>query len=174
MKWQASAGAPNLPFMKNKVNTSEVGAEQVTKQTTTQKAEAIYLGIDLHKATIMITRIVDHSTPQPAQKFRWDQFWPFVQKQGTLAKKVYALYEAGAFGFWVARQLQAMNVEAYVGHPEKLDPHHKRVQTDKLDRANWPTSCNATCWEINGPWWWFIFRRKPRNNNGWKAGIGAA
>jgi transposase len=117
----------------NQSNTSEVRAEQVTNKPTTVLPEAIYLGVDLHKATITITRIIDHSTPQPAQKFTWDKFWAFAEKQTTLAKKVYAVYEAGAFGFWVARQLKAMGIESFVVHPEKLDPQHKRVQTDKLD-----------------------------------------
>ena len=60
-------------------------------------------------------------------------FWRFVEKQLSLARKVYAVYEAGAFGFWPARQLQGFGTECYVVHPEKLDPRHKRVQTDKLD-----------------------------------------
>lgn len=114
-------------------NTSEVRAEQATN-TTTVLPETIYLGIDLHKATITITRIIDHATPQPAQKFTWDKFWVFAQKQTTLAKKVYAVYEAGAFGFWVARKLKDdLGIECFVVHPEKLDPQQKRVQTDKLD-----------------------------------------
>jgi transposase len=95
--------------------------------------EAIYLGVDLHKETISVTRIIDHSTPQPAQRLDWVQFWRFVRKQLSLAKKVYAVYEAGAFGFWVQRKLKEKGVQCFVCHPEKLDPHHKRVQTDKLD-----------------------------------------
>jgi transposase len=113
-------------------NTSEVGAEQATN-TTAVLPEVIYLGIDLHKATNVVTRTIDHATPQPAQKFTWDKFWAFAQKQTTLAKKVYAVYEAGAFGFWVARKLKGLGIECFVVHPEKLDPQHKRVQTDKLD-----------------------------------------
>ncbi len=115
-----------------KTNTSEVRAEQVTN-VSTQPAEAIYLGVDLHKATICVTRIIDRSTPQPAQNFNWDQFWRFLGKQLPLAKKVYAVYEAGAFGFWVQRKLKELGVEAYVVHPEKLDPRNKKVQTDRLD-----------------------------------------
>lgn len=116
------------------VNTSEVRAEQATNAAVLP--EAIYLGVDLHKATITLTRIIDHSTPQPAQKFSWEAFWAFTQKQTALARKVYAVYEAGAFGFWVARRLQAMGIECLVAHPEKLDPHHKRVQTDRLDSGH--------------------------------------
>jgi transposase len=115
-------------------NTSTVRGEQVTNNVvSTALPESIYLGIDLHKASITVTRILDHSTPQPAQKFDWGRFWVFAEKQTTLAKNVYACYEAGAFGFWVARKLKKMGIECFVVHPEKLDPHHKRVQTDKLD-----------------------------------------
>jgi transposase len=111
------------------INTPEVRAGQVTNTLP----EAIYLGVDLHKQSIWITRIIDHSTAQPAQQFGWESFWRFVARQLTLAKKVYAVYEAGAFGFWPARRLRALGVEGYVVHPEKLDPRHKRVQTDRLD-----------------------------------------
>ena len=110
-------------------NTSEVRAEQVANGLY----NAIYLGCDLHKDRIVLTRILDHGTPQPAQQFTWDGFWRFVEKQLRLARKVYAVYEAGAFGFWPARKLQGLGTECYVVHPEKLDPRHKRVQTDKLD-----------------------------------------
>lgn len=114
------------------LSTSEVRAEQATNTLP----EAIYLGADLHKKSITVTRIIDHATAQPAQKLSWDQFWAFAQKQTTLAKKVYVNYEAGAFGFWVARKLKSMGIECYVVHPEKLDPQHKRVQTDKLDSGH--------------------------------------
>lgn len=116
------------------IHTSEVRAEQVT--STSVLAEVIYLGVDLHKASITVTRIIEHSTAQPAQKFTWEKFWAFTQKQTALAKKVYAVYEAGAFGFWVARRLQTLGIECLVAHPEKLDPRHKRVQTDKLDSGH--------------------------------------
>jgi transposase len=115
-----------------KPNNSEIRAEQVTKP----QYEAIYLGCDLHKDTIMQTRIIDHAAPQPAQRLDWAQWFKSVQKQCQLAKKVYVVYEAGAFGFWPARQLKAMGVECYVAHPEKLDPRHKRVQTDRLDSGH--------------------------------------
>lgn len=111
------------------IHTSEVRAEQ----DTNAQAEAIYLGADLHKQTICVTRIIDHATAQPAQRFSWDVFWRFVAKQRSLAKKVYIVYEAGAFGFWPARRLKELGLEAFVVHPQKLDPRHKRVQTDRLD-----------------------------------------
>jgi transposase len=117
--------------MKNQLtkNNSEIRAEQVTNV----QPEAIYLGADLHKKTVVVTRIIDHGTPQPAQSFTWAAFWCFAKKQLSQAKKVYVVYEAGAFGFWAQRQLSQMGMECFVIHPEKLDPRQKRVQTDKLD-----------------------------------------
>ena len=129
--WQAerTCATPASLMNNNKFNTSEVGAEQVANA----QYEAIYLGADLHKATIRVTRIIDGSTPQPAQRFTWEQFWRFVEKQIAQAKKVYVVYEAGAFGFGPCRRLQKLGADGYVVHPEKLDPRGKRVQTDKLD-----------------------------------------
>jgi len=103
------------------------------EQAPAVQFEVIYLGCDLHKQSITVTRILDHGTPQPAQRFTWQAYFEWVQKQTALGKKVYAVYEAGAFGFWVARKLKDLKVECYVVHPEKLDPRQKRVQTDKLD-----------------------------------------
>jgi hypothetical protein len=60
--------------MKNtnkQIDNSEVRAEQVTNA----KYEAIYLGADLHKESISVTRIIDHGTPQPAQRLSWEGFW---------------------------------------------------------------------------------------------------
>jgi transposase len=113
----------------NRIDNSEARAEQVTSS----QCEAVYLGVDLHKQLSSVTRILDHGTPQPAQRLSWEQFWRFVGRQFCLARKVYVVYEAGAFGFWPCRKLKAMGAECFVVHPEKLDPQHKRVQTDRLD-----------------------------------------
>jgi len=130
--WQASAPALHLPIMNNKsTNTAEVRAAQVASKSY----DRICLGVDLHKASITVTRIIDGSTPDAARRFSWDGFWKFVNKQRSLAKQVCVVYEAGAFGFWPCRQLQQKGVECYVIHPEKLDPRQKRVQTDRRDSA---------------------------------------
>lgn len=114
----------------NKTNTSEIRAEQAANAAS---YDAVYLGVDLHKESISVTRIIDHGTAQPAQRFTWEAFWKWVQKQIPLARKVHVVYEAGAFGFWVCRKLKELGADCFVVHPEKLDPRHKRVQTDKTD-----------------------------------------
>lgn len=119
--------------MMKKTNKETSNSEIRAEQVTSAQYEAIYLGVDLHKQSISVTRIIDHSTPQPAQRFGWEGFWRFLSKQVQLAKKVHVVYEAGAFGFWPCRKVREMGAECFVVHPEKLDPQHKRVQTDKLD-----------------------------------------
>ena len=89
---------------KQKVNTSEVRAEQAASK----KHQAIKLGLDVHAASIVVGRIFDHSAPQPAQKFTPAQFLVWIKTQLALAETVHSCYEAGATGFVLHRQLAAL------------------------------------------------------------------
>jgi transposase len=110
---------------------------QPSAQTQPSQASLIYqeifLGLDTHSQHIRVVRQIDGSNPQPAQRFSWDALLAFAKKQLTLARKVYAVYEAGAFGFGLQRQLRGLGISCEVIKPCKLDPHHRRVQTDKTD-----------------------------------------
>jgi transposase len=119
-----------------KANNSEVRAEQVANSAANAQFDHIYLGIDLHKKSIGVTRIVDGATPEAARRLSWDKFWEFAQKQKGQARQVHAVYEAGAFGFWPCRKLKEAGIDAWVVHPEKLDPRQRRVQNDRLDSLN--------------------------------------
>jgi len=119
---------------KHKTNTSEIRAEQVTNTAVSNpEYDHIYLGVDLHKKSITLTRIIDGATPEKARQLSWERFWEFVDKQLRLAREIHVVYEAGAFGFWLCRRLQAMGAQCWVIHPEKLDPRQRRVQNDRLD-----------------------------------------
>jgi transposase len=100
---------------------------------TGQTYDEIFLGLDVHSEHIRVVRQIDGSSPQPAQRFTWENILSFIQKQLGLAKKVYAVYEAGAFGFHLQRAIQALGPTCYVIKPTKLDPQNRRVQTDKTD-----------------------------------------
>lgn len=133
--WQATARAIQPANSMNntiKGNTSEVRAEQVTNA----QFDHIYLGVDLHKKSITLTRIVDGATPEQARQMSWEKFWKFAQEQRELGRQVHVIYEAGAFGFWPCRKLQQMGLDCWVVHPEKLDPRCRRVQNDRLDALN--------------------------------------
>jgi transposase len=113
----------------HKSNTSEVRPQQVTNR----QFDRIYLGVDLHKKSITTTRIVDGATPERPRQFSWEKFWEFCSEQLKLARQVYVVYEAGAFGFWPCRKLRELGAQCWVMHPEKLDPRHRRVQNDGRD-----------------------------------------
>jgi transposase len=113
-------------------NNSDVRAEQAT----IPQFDHIYVGVDQHKKTIMLTRIVDGATPEYGRQMSWQKFWEFVEQQRKLAGHVHVVYEAGAFGFWPCRKLQGMGIQCWVVHPERLDPRHRRVQNDRLDSLN--------------------------------------
>jgi transposase len=114
---------------KQQSNTSEVRAEQAASK----KHQTIKLGLDVHADTIVVVRILDHSAPQPAQKFAPAKFLEWVRTQLAQAQAVHSCYEAGPFGYGLHRQLLRLGVENRVTQPVCLDEHHKGVNHDKSD-----------------------------------------
>jgi transposase len=100
---------------------------------TQVRIQQLKLGVDWHADHFRVARMCDGLSPQPAQRFTPATFLSFVQKQLTLADQVFVVYEAGPGGFHLHRQLTALGVRAFVVHPEKLDPRHTGVITDKTD-----------------------------------------
>lgn len=110
-------------------NTSEVRAEQVASK----KHQTIKLGLDVHADTIVVVRILDHSAPQPAQKFSPARFGEWVKTQLPLAEAVHSCYEAGPFGYGLHRTLTGLGVRNLVTQPVCLDERHTGVNHDKSD-----------------------------------------
>ena len=108
---------------------SEVRAEQAASK----KYQTIKLGLDVHADTIVVVRILDHSAPQPAQKFTPAQFRRWVKTQLALAEQVHSCYEAGPFGYGLHRELIELGVHNLVVQPVCLDEQHKGVNHDKSD-----------------------------------------
>jgi len=114
---------------KQNCNTSEARAEQAASK----KYQTLKLGLDVHADTIVVVRILDHSAPQPAQKFTPAGFLEWVKTQLTLADRVHSCYEAGPFGYVLHRELVRLGVHNVVVQPVCLDEHHKGVNHDKSD-----------------------------------------
>jgi transposase len=110
-------------------NTSEVRAEQAASK----KLQTLKLGLDVHADTIVVVRILDHSAPQPAQKFTPAKFLAWIKTQLPLAEAVHSCYEAGPFGYVLHRELVALGVHNLVVQPVCLDEPHKGVNHDKSD-----------------------------------------
>jgi transposase len=108
-------------------------AEVQDNLSVSKTHDIIKLGIDWHARQYRVVRIIDNAGPEPAQRFAPEGFLRFARKQLKLAGQVCSCYEAGAGGFVLHRQLQALGVKNYVVHPRKLDRANKRVQNDKLD-----------------------------------------
>jgi transposase len=111
---------------------SEVRAEQAASKTT-KPNQTIKLGLDVHADTIVVVRILDHSAPQPAQKFTPAKFIAWVQTQVKLADRVHSCYEAGPFGYGLHRDLIQRGVQNVVVQPVCLDERHTGVNHDKSD-----------------------------------------
>src|SRR5947207_7701145 len=108
---------------------SEVRAEQAASK----KYQTIKLGLDVHADTIVVVRILDHSAPQPAQKFTPAKFKEWVKTRLRLAAAVHSCYEAGPFGYGLHRYLVQLGIQNVVVQPVCLDEHHKGVNHDKSD-----------------------------------------
>jgi len=115
---------------KHNSSTSQARGEQVANKT---QAQTIKLGLDVHADTIVVVRILDHSAPQPAQKFSPAKFREWVQTQLQQAAEVHSCYEAGPFGFQLHRELLALGVRNVVVQPVCLDERHTGVNHDKSD-----------------------------------------
>jgi transposase len=113
-------------------NNSEVRAEQAASKTT-KLYQTIKLGLDVHADTIVVVRILDHSAPQPAQKFTPAKFREWVKGQVKLAEAVHSCYEAGPFGYVLHRELVQIGVQNVVVQPVCLDERHTGVNHDKSD-----------------------------------------
>lgn len=118
--------------MKTKLNHA-LKTTTLPNPETQARIQQLKLGVDWHADHFRVVRMCDGQSPQPAQRFTPASFLPFVQKQLTLADQVFVVYEAGPGGFHLHRQLTALGVTAFVVHPQKLDPRHKGVVTDKTD-----------------------------------------
>ena len=114
---------------KQNLNTSEVRAEQAANK----KYQTIKLGLDVHADTIVVSRILDNSAPQPAQTFHPEKFLVWVKSQVAQADAVNSCYEAGPFGFVLHRRLSKVGVKNLVVQPVCLDEQHKGVNHDKSD-----------------------------------------
>ena len=126
---ERKCATPTNDMNKLNSNTSEVRAEQAASK----KLQTLKLGLDIHAESIVVVRILDHSAPQPAQKFTPAKFLPWVKSQLGLAQAVHSCYEAGPFGYGLHRQLTELGVQNIVAQPVCLDERHKGVNHDKSD-----------------------------------------
>jgi transposase len=106
---------------------------RVKGPTVEQPADHIKIGVDVGLRKYAVCRQVDGSLQEPAQMKSPEIFKEWVLKQKTLAKKVTVCYEAGLFGFALARWLVEQQIDCLVMAPMRLDEKGRRVENDKLN-----------------------------------------
>jgi transposase len=100
--------------------------------------------IEMSQSKWLVSAVVPGIERQPLKKLDPDEEalrkllhrWRNEAGQaGREIKRIAVAYEAGRDGFWLARWLQACNVEAYVIHPASVavSREHRRAKTDRLD-----------------------------------------
>ena len=57
-------------------------------ETVFKKARLIKIAIDMHLSNYRVVRQLDHSQPQPAQRFNPEEFYLWLEKQGGLGERV--------------------------------------------------------------------------------------
>ena len=126
---ERQSATPTNCMNQHKLSNSEVRAEQVASKPH----QTIKLGLDVHADSIVVVRLLDHSAPQPAQRFTWAKFRAWIKPQLALADAVHSCYEAGPFGYGLHRELVALGVQNVVVQPVCLDERHTGVNHDKSD-----------------------------------------
>lgn len=98
-----------------------------------RNAEVLAIGLDVHSNRYVFRHQYDGSQPKPASAMSPDKFRRWVVEQKSKATRVVCCYEAGPFGFHLARFLKAQGIECLVAAPENWDNRGKKVKTDKTD-----------------------------------------
>ena len=107
-------------------------AIMITNPTNQNEEYALVkISIDMHLRSFRVVRQIEHSTPQPPQRFEPERFYGWLQKQKAVAARVVVCYEAGCFGYEPARRMQALGVEVLVIAPQQWDEQGKRQVNDK-------------------------------------------
>ena len=99
----------------------------------TQPAEVIKVGVDVGLKRYALCRQVDGSRPEPPRMISPEAFTGWLLEPQPLARRGVICYEAGLFGFELARWVVAQGMECWVMAPVKRDAGNKRVETDKLN-----------------------------------------
>lgn len=99
----------------------------------TQLAERIKIGLDVGLNKYAFCRQIDGSLQEAPRMMSPEHFKEWLLGNKTQAKEVIVCYEAGLFGFELARWIIEQGMKCVVMAPVKLDEGNKRVETDKLN-----------------------------------------
>lgn len=108
---------------------------KATTKTFSFKGEELYIGIDVHLRSWMITILSKHLfIKRFSQEPDASRLIKFLETHypGT---KIKCVYESGYFGFWLSRSLTQAGIDCIVVNPADIPITHKHKdqKTDKID-----------------------------------------
>jgi transposase len=112
--------------------------------TTLEQDNTVIAVIEMSQSRWLVAAMVPGVERQPLKRIDADEEallkllhrWRNEAGQaGREIKRIAVAYEAGRDGFWLARWLQARDIEAHVIHPTSVavSREHRRAKTDRLD-----------------------------------------
>ena len=122
MGCQAGVEAANLTTVMTKDGTK-----------TSKSYDTIKLGIDAHAKWYYVARQLDGRRRNRCRRWTSMRCCARWQKKQDLAGEVHTCYEAGAFGYYLHRKLEALGVSNLVVQPQDWDERGKGVKTDRID-----------------------------------------
>lgn len=108
---------------------------KTTTKTFSFKGEELYIGIDVHLRSWMVTILSKNLfIKRFSQEPDASRLIKFLETHYRGAK-IKCVYESGYFGFWLARSLKQAGIDCIVVNPADipLTHKHKEQKTDKID-----------------------------------------
>ena len=93
------------------------------------------LGLDLHYRQVTVALQEDGGRIKVAGKMSYEAFDGWIGNKLKQGWSIWSCYEAGASGYWLHRELQALGIQNLVVAPQAMGPGAKKQKTDKRDSA---------------------------------------
>ena len=84
---------------RDRSNAQACGAQVASEASTQPQHQQIKLALDVHAASIVVSRMVDGAKPQPPQTFKPADLLVWAKKQVALAKEVISCLKPGQLAF---------------------------------------------------------------------------
>lgn len=120
----------NIKTLQNRLATE---ADQATVEQ--QGGRVLKLGLDVHYRQVTVAMQEDGGRIRVAGKMSHEAFAGWIRKKAAEGWAIFSCYEAGASGYWLHRELEALGVKNLVVAPKAMGQEGKRQKTDKRDSA---------------------------------------
>jgi transposase len=121
--------------MNNNNTQSRSGSEGQQASVAHHGNRVLRLGLDLHYRQVTVAMQEDCGRIKSVGKMSHPAFGQWVDKKLAQGWQMESCYEAGASGYWLHRQLEALGVKNLVVAPRAMGKGGKRQKTDRRDSA---------------------------------------